>query len=59
MTRNNNITEPLSLCRREHGVQDMNRPPVGEEVSVLVTRPGVLTKIEIVINFTSEFEVCV
>ena len=58
MTRNDYITEPFPLCRGEHGVQDMNRPPVGEEVSLLVACRGILTKIEIAINITSEFEVC-
>ena len=59
MTRNEYITESLSLCGGEHGVQDMNCPPVGEEVSLLVARPRVITKIEIVVDTRSEFEVVV
>jgi len=59
MTRNEDIAEPSPLCRREHGVQDVNRPPVREEVTLLVARPGVIAKIEIVVNMRGKFEVVV
>src|SRR5258706_8900368 len=59
MARNEYIAESLPLCRREHGVQDVNRPPVGEEVSLLVARPRVIAKIEFVVYTRSEFEVVI
>ena len=59
MTRNEYITESLPFCRREHGVQDMNRPPVGEEVSLLVARPRLIAKIEFVVDTRSKFEVVI
>ena len=59
MTGNEYITEPHPLCRREHGIQDVNRPPVGEEVSLLVARPRVIAKIEIVVDMRGEFEIVV
>jgi hypothetical protein len=59
MTRNEDITEPFPLCRGEHGVKNVNRPPVGKEVSLLVPRPGVIAKVEIVIDLSSQIEVVV
>jgi len=59
MTWNDYITEPFRLCRGEHGVQDVNRPPVRKEVPLLVTRPGLLAKIEIIVDTGGEFEVFV
>ena len=37
----------------------MNRPPVGEEMSLLVARPRLIAKIEIVVDTRGEFEVVI
>ena len=57
VTRNEDITEPIPLRRRKHGVQDVDRPPIRKEVALLVARPRSLTKIEIVVDVVGEVEV--
>jgi len=59
MTWNDDITESFRLCRGEYGVHDVYRPPVGKEVPLLVARPGLLAKIEIIVDVGGEFEVFV
>ena len=57
VTRNEDITEPFPLRRGEHGVQDVDCPPIGEKVPLLITRPGMIAKIEIVVDTGGKFEV--
>lgn len=56
VTWDSDIQVPCSFRRREDGEQHRNSPPVGEEVTLAVMRPRILTEREITLDVFGEGE---
>ena len=57
MTGDENVGIACTLCRGEHRVERADRPPIGEEMTLVVMRPWVIAEIVLVVDVQGEDKV--